>query len=133
LAKADQENQRTGNGENMTVALMIFATAAAYAAGIATMLVLSARRSALARPILPAWLPQTVKVEPPPKPPPPRLPIAPTPTVTVRSEVENKTEAARRPLASQKLPVRRRIRRGNGWARKNFRICAQRFWPAAAH
>jgi hypothetical protein len=57
---------------------MIFATAAAYAAGIATMLVLSARRSALARPIPPAWLPQTVKVEPPPKPPPPRLPIAPT-------------------------------------------------------
>ena len=65
----------------MTIALMIFATAAAYAAGIATMLVVSSRRSTLAEPIPPAWLPQSVKVEPPPKPPAPtvRSPFAPKP------------------------------------------------------
>ena len=53
----------------MTIALMIFATAAAYAAGIATMLVVTSRRATLARPIPPAWVPRTVKIEPPPKRP----------------------------------------------------------------
>jgi hypothetical protein len=63
----------------MTIALMIFATAAAYAAGIATMLVVSSRRAKLAEPIPPAWLPHDVKVEPPPKPSAPveRSPFAP--------------------------------------------------------
>lgn len=65
----------------MTIALMIFATVAAYAAGIATMLVVASWRSTLAKPIPPHWLPQIVTIEPPPKQSAPtaRSPFAPRP------------------------------------------------------
>jgi hypothetical protein len=57
----------------MTITLMIFATAAAYAAGIATMLVVNARRAKLAERIPIHWVPQTGNLQPPPP-----LPRAPT-------------------------------------------------------